>query len=153
FDPIGSPTIKQDLAAYDAGYKLPAPPSFQVLTPFGTATFDPNNVDDRIWAIETSIDVEMFHAMAPDANIDLVLSTVDETQGRQGMPELYQAEKFALDNHLGNLWIQCWGTTETTLQDPTQAIDPNTKRNIFAEFEDLYAQAARQHISVFASAG
>lgn len=153
FDPIGSPTIKQDLVKYDAGYHLPDPPSFQVLTPLGTPTYDVNNIDDQSWAIETSIDVEMSHAMAPDANIVLVLSTVDETQGLQGMPELYQAEKFAFDNHLGNIWLQCFGTTETTLQDPTQAIDPNTHKNVFAEFENLYAQAAQQHISVFATAG
>src|SRR5205807_2692139 len=40
-DSFGSPTISQDLAAFDAGFGLPDPPSFTVLAPLGTVPFDP----------------------------------------------------------------------------------------------------------------
>src|ERR1700727_2718505 len=35
-DSFGSPTITSDLQAFDAGYGLPDPPSFKVLSPLGT---------------------------------------------------------------------------------------------------------------------
>ncbi|MGB7592215.1 MAG: hypothetical protein WBO19_13345, partial [Terriglobia bacterium] len=41
-DSFGSPTIQEDLSTFDAGYGLPAPPSFTVLAPLGTVSFDPS---------------------------------------------------------------------------------------------------------------
>ena len=71
-DPFGSPTIKQDLAAYDKAWHLPAPPSFQVITPEGLIPpFRPSG--NRIHAVrETTMDVEAAHVMAPGAAILLV---------------------------------------------------------------------------------
>ena len=34
-DSFGSPTIKKDLAVFDREFKLPAPPSFKIITPAG----------------------------------------------------------------------------------------------------------------------
>ena len=44
-DSFGSPTIAADLAAFDAAYGLPDPPSFKVEAPLGTVPFDPTNSD------------------------------------------------------------------------------------------------------------
>lgn len=117
-DSFGSPTIVQDLQAFDAGYGLPDPPSFTVLAPLGTVPFDPTNGDPVGWAFETTLDVEWAHAMAPGANIVLLTSPVSETEGVQGMPEFLALEKYALDHQLGKIISQSWAATENTLFTP-----------------------------------
>ena len=119
FDSYGSPTIASDLASFDAGYGLPAPPSFTILSPLGTVPFDPTAIPDQVsWAAETTLDVEWSHAMAPDASIVLMTSPVDETEGVQGMPQFNALENYALDHHLGQVISQSWGATENTLFTP-----------------------------------
>jgi hypothetical protein len=59
------PNISADLAAFDAEYGLPAPPSLTVDNLGATTT-------DAGWALETSLDVEWAHAIAPAANIVVV---------------------------------------------------------------------------------
>jgi subtilase family serine protease len=83
-DSFGSPTIQNDLTQFDADNKLPAPPSFKVIAPAGPIpAYDPNDGTMGGWAIETSLDVEYSHAIAPGANILLVETPVAET-GRRG---------------------------------------------------------------------
>ena len=64
-DAYNDPDIAADLAAFDAEYDLPAPPSFTTDN-LGATTTDPG------WALETSLDVEWAHAIAPEADIILV---------------------------------------------------------------------------------
>src|SRR5262249_17110127 len=59
------PNISADLAAFDAEYGLPAPPSLTVDNLGATTT-------DAGWALETSLDVQWAHAIAPAANIVVV---------------------------------------------------------------------------------
>jgi subtilase family serine protease len=146
FDSFGSPTITSDLANFDAGYGLPAPPSFRILAPLGTVPFNPSNSDMVGWAAETTLDVEWSHAMAPDARIVLMTSPVDETEGVQGMPQFNYLENYALRHHLGQIWSQSWGATENTLFTPAG-------RQVFKSFEKTYARAAAQGVTVFASSG
>src|SRR5208337_1017129 len=61
--------IKSDLASFDSTFGLSAPPSFTVDN-LATTT-DPG------WALETSLDVEWAHAVAPGANIVLVEASSD----------------------------------------------------------------------------
>jgi subtilase family serine protease len=142
----GSPTIEVDLKAFDAAYGLPDPPSIQVLAPLGTVPFNPNNEEQQIWAFETALDVQWSHAMAPGANIVVLTSPVAETEGIQGLPEFLALEKFALDNHLGNIISQSWGTAENTLFDAAGT-------NLIGEFEAFYARAAAEQVTVLAGAG
>jgi subtilase family serine protease len=86
-DSFGSPTIQQDLRIFDAGYGLPDPPSFTVLAPLGTVPFNPANSNHMTWAQETSADVEWAHAMAPGANIVVLTSPVNQSDGVQGLQE------------------------------------------------------------------
>src|SRR5436305_15257930 len=58
------PNITSDLAAFDKQYGLPNPSL--TVDNLGGATTDPG------WALETSLDVEWAHALAPGANILLV---------------------------------------------------------------------------------
>ena len=145
-DSFGSPTIAQDLQAFDQGYGLPDPPSFTVLAPLGTVPFDPTNSDQVGWAFETTLDVEWAHAMAPGADIVLLTSPVSETEGVQGMPEFLALEKYALDHGLGKIISQSWGATENTLFTPAG-------QEVFKNFEDFYKLAAQQHVTVLASTG
>src|ERR1700733_4365088 len=143
---FGSPTIEADLKAFDAAYGLPDPPSFQVLAPLGTVPFNLNDDDQVAWAFETALDVQWSHAMAPGAAIVVLTSPVDETQGIQGLPEFLELEKFALDNHLGDIISQSWGTAENALFDTAGT-------NLISEFEAFYARAAAAQVTVLAGAG
>lgn len=145
-DSFGSPTIAHDLHVFDEGYGLPDPPSFKVLAPLGTVPFNSNDPTMVGWAVETTLDVEWSHAMAPGANIVLMTSPVAETEGVQGMPQFLALEQYALNHHLGQVISQSWGATENTLFTPAG-------RQVFQDFEQLYAQAAEQHVTVFASSG
>ena len=145
-DSFGSPTIAQDLQTFDAGYGLPDPPSFTVVSPLGSVSFDPTDSDQVGWAFETTLDVEWAHAMAPGASIVLLTSPVSETQGVQGMPEFLALEKYALDHHLGKIISQSWGTTENTLFDPAG-------QKVFSDFEDFYQRAQKEKVTVLASSG
>ena len=86
-DSYGSPTVKPDLQVYDRENGLPKPPSFKIITPAGTPPkYNPNDPTAGGWAFETTLDVDMAHAMAPGANILLVETPVAETDRRHGLP-------------------------------------------------------------------
>jgi subtilase family serine protease len=150
-DSYGSPTIAADLATFDAGFGLPAPPSFRVLAPLGTVPFDPTLYPDQPgWAAETTLDVEWAHAMAPGAAIVLLTSPVDETEGVQGMPQFLALEKYALDHHLGKIISQSWGATENTLF--FDAAGPQGPQ-VIHDFQAFYQRAALEQVTVLAAAG
>jgi subtilase family serine protease len=146
-DSFGSPTIAQDLKTFDASYGLPDPPSFAVQAPIGIIPpFDPTNGDQVGWAFETTLDVEWAHAMAPGANIVLLLSPVSETEGVQGLPQFLALEKYALTKKLGKIISQSWGATENTLFD-------TAGQQVINDFEDFYQQTVKEGVTVLASAG
>lgn len=150
-DSYGSPTIAADLAAFDAGFGIPDPPSFTVLSPLGTVPWDPTLYPDQPgWAAETTLDVEWAHAMAPGAAIVLMTSPVDETEGVQGMPEFLELEKFALDHHLGKIISQSWSATENTLFE--DAAGPGGPK-VVADFLAFHRRAAAEHVTLLAAAG
>jgi subtilase family serine protease len=146
-DSYGSPTIQQDLSTFDAGYGLPDPPSLTIYSPLGTKPFKPSNSAMVSWAFETSLDVEWAHAYAPGANIVLMTSPVNETQGIQGMPQFLFLEQYALDHQLGKIISQSWATTENTLMHSPGG------RQVLISFDDFYKQAAADHVTVFGSTG
>ena len=150
-DSYGSPTIREDLKVFDRGYGLPDPPSFTVLAPLGTVPWDPNTYPDEPgWAGEVTLDVEWAHAMAPGADIVLLTSPVDETEGVQGLPEFLALEQYALDNHLGNIISQSWSATENTLFLNTAG--PQGPQ-VIRDFEAFYARAVREHVTVLCAEG
>jgi len=143
---FGSPTIERDLVAFDAAFHLPDPPSFKVVAPLGTVAFDPASSDQVNWALETTLDVEWAHAIAPEANIVLLTSPVSETEGVPGMPEFLSIEQYALDHRLGQIITQSWGTAENDLFDPAG-------QQIFTDFERMYRRARSEHVTVLAASG
>jgi subtilase family serine protease len=140
-DSFGSPTIQSDLTTFDEAYGLPSPPSFKIITPDG-----PVNQQDPAapgWGVETSLDVEYSHAMAPGANILLVETPVAETEGVTGLPEIVAAENFVINHHMGDVITQSFGATEATF--------PNAG-SIFA-LRGAYFNALAHRVTVLASSG
>jgi subtilase family serine protease len=140
-DSFGSPTIQQDLQSFDQEYNLPAPPSFQIITPDG-----PVNQNDPAafgWGVETSLDVEYAHTMAPGANILLVETPVAETEGITGFPEIVEAENYVIDHRLGDVITQSFGATEQTFSSPQQLLSQRS----------AYVNARAHDVTVLASSG
>jgi subtilase family serine protease len=146
----GSPTIQSDLQTFDQQNGLPAPPSFDIIQPEGKPPpYNGTINDDSGWAIETSLDVEYSHAMAPGANILLVETPVDETEGLQGLPQMMQAEDYVIDHHLGDVISQSFGATELTFQDTKGNFDPGQILGQRYAFENAYTHG----VTVLAASG
>jgi subtilase family serine protease len=106
---FGSPFgIEQDLAQFDAENGLPAPPSFTVVPQKNVVTTNSSG-DLMLWAIETSLDVEYAHAMAPGANIVLAVAATDDSQN------FAQLEKEVLPQYPTAIVSQSFGADETGL--------------------------------------
>src|SRR5262249_16560956 len=112
--------IRDELRVFDKSFGLPAPPSFKIIQPAGPVpSYDPNKRPSMFgWAIETSLDVEYAHAMAPGANILLVETPVAETLGVHGFPQIVEAENYVIDHHLGNVITQSFGAPEKGFTGP-----------------------------------
>ena len=137
-DAYGSSTIKSDLAAFDKGFGLPAPPSFKIIQPAGKVTG--TNSD---WAEETSLDVEYSHAMAPEANILLAETPVNETIGTAGFPQIVKAEEYVIKHHLGDVISQSFGAAEETFPNAASIMN----------LRGAYTLAAKDDVTVLASSG
>jgi subtilase family serine protease len=145
-DAYGSATIQGDLATFDTGFGLPAPPSFKIITPEGA--IKGSNAD---WAAETSLDVEYAHAMAPGANILLVETPVAETEGAVGFKDIVAAENHVI-GHEATLGItggvvisQSFGATEQTFGKHFA--------NKIAPFRTAFKAAQKAGVTVLAASG
>ncbi len=72
-DAYYDPNIASDLGKFDAQYGLSAPPSLSQYVQNGLGTANAG------WGLETALDVEWAHSMAPAANIDLIEAAPDTT--------------------------------------------------------------------------
>lgn len=71
-DPGHDPTIVSDLHAFDLAFGIPDPPSFKIVSQFGSTNPANLPVTDPDTSLEIALDVEWAHAIAPGANILLV---------------------------------------------------------------------------------
>lgn len=139
-DAFGSPTIATDLAVFDAVFKIPAPPSFTILCgDGGCPTYNPRNHHGELgWTVETSLDVEYAHAMAPGANIVLVVAATNSGNA------INAAETQAIARYPGSVMSQSFGTPEIVVRgDRTQIMQAHLN----------YQAAQAAGITVLASAG
>jgi len=98
-DAYDDPNISSDLGMFDAQYGLSAPPTF---TQYVTPGLRQDNAD---WALETSLDVEWAHAIAPAASILLVESQAD-------LPDLLNAVTYATQQSGVSVVSMSWGQSE-----------------------------------------
>jgi subtilase family serine protease len=129
----GSPTIVQDASLYSQVTGLPAldASNFQIVYPGGA----PQDTDND-WATETTLDVEMAHAVAPKAKIALVVApTADDS-------DLAPALRYAALHRLGNVISNSWG-------QPEAGADPQVAQ----AYAQIIAEAAALGINVDVSSG
>jgi subtilase family serine protease len=146
-DSFGSPTIQHDLDVYSAQFGIRSS-TVQVVKWGDVPPFDPTNPDHTGWAGESTLDVEMAHAVAPDAHIVLVETGVAETEGVTGLPEMMDAEKALVDHGVGDVITQSFGATENTF--------PGFDKGDFSSIQKLryaFQDAQRHGVTVLASSG
>ncbi|MEU9477349.1 S53 family peptidase [Streptomyces sp. NPDC048191] len=146
-DSFGSPTVQHDLDVYSKQFGLRST-KVNVVKWGHVPKFDPKNSDMTGWAGETTLDVEMAHAVAPDAKIVLVETAVAETEGTTGLPEMMSAEKYLIDHGVGDVISQSFGATENTFPGFDKGDLSSIKKLRYA-FQD----AQRKHVTVLASSG
>jgi subtilase family serine protease len=111
----GSPFIQHDLSQFDAENGLPDPPSFTTVNQ-QTQVTDAGSGDFLTWAIETSLDVEYAHGMAPGANIVLAVGSTDDSAN------IAQLEQEVLPQYPSAIVSQSFGADEAGLaSDPDAA--------------------------------
>ncbi len=148
-DAFGSPTIANDLATFDSMFGISAPPSFTIFcgdssTPFVTSTCPHVPVTSNLphdvfgWSIETSLDVEYAHAMAPGASI--VLDVAASSSGNA----INFAEQQAISYFPNATFSQSFGI-------PESLITANNGQVMQAQIN--YATGVAAGDTFFASAG
>jgi subtilase family serine protease len=106
-DGPSDPTVQNDLAQFSQLYGLPAITSsnFRIVYPDGQPSqWYLNNVAN--WDEEADLDIEWAHAIAPKANIVLLITPT------QDWSELEYAIQYAQENKLGNVISNSYGYPE-----------------------------------------
>jgi subtilase family serine protease len=137
-DAYGSPTLGTDAATYASFYGLgPLNLSVYYACPAPTDGVPgcPTPQDEG-WALETTLDVETVHAIAPGANIALVYAYSNETD------DLGAAILAAVANGLGNVISNSYGGPESQLMGTP-----------YTPFDDILLVAASMGVAVNFSSG
>ena len=93
--------------------------------------------------IETALDVETVHSIAPDATIDLVLANVDfATTPDAVLSGLLAATKYAVDHNLGDVISQSFGLGETCVGSAYLQVE-----------QQVFSSARAKGITLLASSG
>jgi hypothetical protein len=103
---FGSPFIEEDLAAFNELFGLPDPPSFEIIGPNGSGDWE-NDPVVQSWLFELTLDVEWAHAIAPGANIVLVVAKDDEARS------ITRAIARAVRKYPGAILSQSFASDET----------------------------------------
>src|SRR5438105_6602232 len=103
--PYGDPALESDLALFDGYFGVPAPPSLPVLPVAGSGAAGSGQL--QFWAIETALDVEYAHAMAPGANIVVAQAATDDNS------DLVLAAAKTLPRYPGAVVSMSFGDFET----------------------------------------
>ncbi len=142
---FGSPTLQADMDVFDKTFGLPDI-TVKVEAPLGTTPVNTCAQEMSSWAGETTLDVQIIHAIAPEANIVVLTSPVDETEGTIGLPEFLKLEQYAVDHHLGYIFSQSWSASEATLADAAGQAEVKA-------FSDFYKTITGQGYTVLTASG
>lgn len=162
-DSFGDPNIESDLNVFNNAMGLPhmcGEPG--VTCAAGTPVFQHEYWDGKtivkaappgsngtgtqtrnIWALETALDVEWVHSIAPMASILNVTTNPAETLGVQGFPQMMDAEQYIVDNHLASVISQSFGAAEETFAS-TQSL---------MNLRHAFVSAAANKVTVLGSSG
>jgi subtilase family serine protease len=141
-DSYGDPTIRSDLHTFDKAFGF-SDPQLTVAAPLGSSA--PTTADGKLWYLETALDVEWAHVIAPGAKILLLTSPVNETEGTIGMPQFLKLLRYAR-SHGADVVSQSWAVTEQTLMT-------KKGRSVVSQFHNFYNAASKAGISFTGGAG
>jgi subtilase family serine protease len=137
----GSPTALQDLQTFSTTFGLPAP-NLTIVYPGGQPTLNGFKLND---AGETSLDLQWAHAIAPDANLVLIVSNPSESDGNQGIPGVLKAVQYATTNYPGAPISQSFGTAEPSFHGAADGL--------LQTYDAVYQQAIAAGCTPLAAAG
>ncbi len=146
-DAFGSPTIASDLHTFDTQFGFPDP-RLQIDKFGNVPPFDPTNATQVGWAVETSLDVEYAHSIAPGAKIILAETPVAEEEGTSGFPQMMAAEESLINSGHADVISQSFGATENTF--------PGFSSGNYSSLLDLryaFKDAAAHGVTVLAASG
>jgi subtilase family serine protease len=132
-DPYGSATIASDLSTFDAATGLAAPPSLTVVSPEGRLAAGP---DAATWAVETTLDVEYAHTVAPQARIVVAEALPD-------VSDIISAEQYVVRHYHAEVISQSLTETEQVVGSAAD----------IATMHAAYAGLVDAGVSVVASSG
>jgi subtilase family serine protease len=134
----GAPFMQELLQVFDAVLGIPDPPSFELYTQQVPVPGTQGSGATFHWQVETALDVEWAHAMAPGAKIVLAVARTDDTA------DVTQVIREALPRYPGAIVSQSFGADESGVaSDPTL---PST-------LGPLYFQAVKSGGTVLAASG
>ena len=140
-DAYGDPTIYQDLQTFDKLFNLPAA-QLQII-PIGI--YQPEQAIGTGWDVETALDVEAVHMMAPYAKIVLLVAN-----GNNINNGLFDAIDKVVTEHLANVTTMSWGAPEN-LFAASGFFASGYDNYPFSEF--YFALGSSEGISFFAASG
>jgi len=158
-DAFGDPEITQanslvydniacsDLATFNSDFNLPNS-NCSVIYPTGSPTLTATDLGDaENWGIETALDMQYSHTMAPAANI---LEVTTPT----GSDDFFASVEYVVNNNLANTISLSWGYYEDLFYcfSPPACSPPNAAA-FMTGYDEIFQQAAAQGIGVFASSG
>ncbi|MHB1507923.1 MAG: S53 family peptidase [Cuniculiplasma sp.] len=129
-DAYGSPTISSDVNTFDQQFGLPAI-NLQIVQPFGKVSRNSG------WALETSLDVEWAHAMAPAAKIVLI-----ETPSASNTYLINDAINYAYNTTHANVVSMSWGEAESQVSSSS-----------LAQYHSIFSYVASHGVILVAASG
>jgi subtilase family serine protease len=131
-----STTLSSDVHLYDQLFGL-KDPTINVFSPFGPPSVDPG------FYVETALDVETVHSLAPAALIDLVLVNEDFVGSpTEVLSVALSGTKYAIDHNLGAVISQSFGLGESCAGSA-----------YLQQEQAVFSQARAKHITLLASSG
>jgi subtilase family serine protease len=152
-DSYGSPTAAQDLQTFhDQFFPNEPAPSFEEIYqgPNGFSNSNGNGQSGSAgaagWSGEATLDIEWAYAIAPHAHIVLLAVPPAETEGVQGLPNLFKAISWAIGTYpAGTVFSMSFGITEQTFGGAAQQQS--------AKFDQVFQQGNAKGDTFFAASG
>jgi subtilase family serine protease len=145
-DSFGSPTIQQDLDTFSDAFNLPRT-TLKYIYPDGPYTNTMITPDQQSWALETSLDVEWAHAIAPQAQLVNIVTNTDQTEGVAGFPDMFQGISMAIKQYPNSVISISTGTAEQNFSST------DIQQYVKGSWHDILRKAAQAHVTVFVSSG
>lgn len=142
-DAYGDPNIYQDLNQFDSLYHLP--PVNLTIVPIGQ--YQPSLGIASGWNVETALDVEAVHSIAPYAKIVLVVASSPANP-------LFEAVDYVVSTDIANITSMSWGAPENLFGESGYVFSIAGQEILNYPYLDYYFQiGAQEGITFLASSG